>query len=171
MHCDIAAVPVAVDERILGPAPLVGAHAAPADHLLHATGELALQRHGQQQGLAGHHLRGQHSAVSPPRTRASSPNPQKKKIIIKTKQTNPPQPLNRRRRLPGGRAGPMPAASRPPLAPGRAASGGRAARGSPEAAAAARSGAGGRAGPRRRRSAEPCGEGPGLRGLLSLIHI
>lgn len=43
MHCDIAAVPVAVDERVLGPAPLVGAHAAAADHLLHATGELALQ--------------------------------------------------------------------------------------------------------------------------------
>lgn len=43
MHCDIAAVPVAVDERVLGPAPLVGAHAAAADHLLHASGELALQ--------------------------------------------------------------------------------------------------------------------------------
>lgn len=43
MHCDIAAVPVAVDERVLGPAPFVGAHAAAADHLLHATGELALQ--------------------------------------------------------------------------------------------------------------------------------
>lgn len=43
MHCDIAAVPVAVDERVLGPAPLVGAHAAAADHLLHATGELTLQ--------------------------------------------------------------------------------------------------------------------------------
>lgn len=43
MHCDIAAVPVAVNERVLGPAPLVGAHAAAADHLLHASGELALQ--------------------------------------------------------------------------------------------------------------------------------
>lgn len=43
MHCDIAAVPVAVDKRVLGPAPLVGAHAAAADHLLHAIGELALQ--------------------------------------------------------------------------------------------------------------------------------
>lgn len=43
MHCDIAAVPVAIDQRVLGPAPLVGAHAAAADHLLHAIGELALQ--------------------------------------------------------------------------------------------------------------------------------
>lgn len=43
MHCDTAAMPVAVDQRVLGPAPLVGAHAAAADHLLHAIGELALQ--------------------------------------------------------------------------------------------------------------------------------
>lgn len=43
MHCDIAAMPVAVNQRVLGPAPLVGAHAAAADHLLHAIGELALQ--------------------------------------------------------------------------------------------------------------------------------
>ena len=33
MHCDAAAFPVAVDERVLVPAALVGAHAAPAHHL------------------------------------------------------------------------------------------------------------------------------------------
>lgn len=33
MHGDVAALPVAVDERVLVPAALVGAHAAPAHHL------------------------------------------------------------------------------------------------------------------------------------------
>lgn len=55
MHGHVAAVSVAVHQRVFGPAPLVGTHAAPADHLLHVIRRtLAVRR---QTTLAGDHPR------------------------------------------------------------------------------------------------------------------
>lgn len=55
MHGNVAAVSVAVDQRVLRPASLVRANTAAADHLLHVTFRELVVRH--QTTLAGDHLR------------------------------------------------------------------------------------------------------------------
>lgn len=56
MHGDVAAVSVAVHQRVLRPAAFVRAHTAAADHLLHVTRQQLVVR--RQTTLAADHLRG-----------------------------------------------------------------------------------------------------------------
>lgn len=61
MHRDAAAVPVAINQRVLGPASLVWANATASNHFLHTMGDLVLQWHGP---VARDHLRGSWGTIN-----------------------------------------------------------------------------------------------------------
>lgn len=92
MHRDAAAVPVAINQRVLGPASLVWANATASNHFLHTMGDLVLQWHGP---VARDHLRGSWGG---PLTNTSKP--------ARAPHTQPPGPPARPARSPSPPAHP-----------------------------------------------------------------